>query len=249
MTMIPGPTRPRSEMIERTSLEAMSQARRAAPSRNETTRIPRAASAKRLTPSHHSWRRCTASGHPGYHRPRPLIRPLGAGAVGPRRVGWLRREDREGRDLDQGSLPQQALDDHAGRGRIAALEELAPHLRGAMVVLGGGGVVRGLHDVLEARARRLEELREPPKDLTCLPGDIPGRDEPPLLVGGRGPGDEQEVAGPDGRREGVAFRPRPRSRDDLVGWHGVSPCWRLTVSAAESAGSCPSPSSGAGRGT
>src|SRR5262249_1072837 len=69
----------------------------------------------------------TASGHPGYHRPRPLIRPLGAGVAGPRRAGWLRREDREGRDLDQGSLPQQALDDHAGRRRIAALEELAPH--------------------------------------------------------------------------------------------------------------------------
>src|SRR5688572_20675856 len=90
-----------------------------------------------------------------------------------RRVSGMRfslriGQDGDGRDLDERALAQEAGHDDAGRGREAALEELAAHLGGLAVVLGGGDVLGGLHDVLEAAARRGQEPGELLEDVARL---------------------------------------------------------------------------------
>src|ERR1700720_4377382 len=167
------------------------------------------------------------------------------------------RQHRDGGDLDQGARAQEAGHDHAGGGREASLEDLAPDVRGLAIVLGGGDVLGGLHDVLEAAARRGQELAELLEDIASLGHDVAGPDDRPALVARGRARDEEQVARPHRRRERVAGRPGARARDHLVRGHrtllwdagGIAAGAGATAGAAGTAGSYRSRSWEARRGT
>src|SRR5882724_6013827 len=159
------------------------------------------------------WKAWSISRGPGMAlSPSPC--PLPGGERGIRQYG-------DGRDLDERALAQEPGHDDAGGGREAPLEELAAHLGGLAVILGGGDVLRGLHDVLEPAARRGQELRELPEDVAGLGRDVAAPDDRAALVPRGRARDEEQVPRTDRGRERVAGGPGARPRDHLVGWHRI----------------------------
>ena len=122
-------------------------------------------------------------------------------------------------DLDQHSLAQQSVDDHAGRGREWCGEELATDRARKVIVIDRlrHDVVDGLHHRFHRGPRYTEDLRSVRVDLAGLPDQVAGVEELALRIAASDPGENPGISRPNGRAE-------RRSLESGPVWVSYVPC-------------------------